>query len=265
MAGKLDQSLDEILSTQRRTANRPSHGRRHKGSKDSAAPAASPVGGVKKNTKASNRGGRTSVPTGPSAGSVDGKIIVSNLPADVNETQVKDYFSNTVGPVKKVLITYGPNGVSRGIATVIFNRAVHANRALEELNGILVDGRPMKVEMVLDAARAPPPVPAKTLSERVAQPKGQPKPATVTKSSGGVEGARGRAARGRGRGRGRNAGRPKPKTADELDAEMADYWGPTGQPGVAGANTTANSNGAGQPAATNGSGDVGMDDEGDVL
>jgi len=119
--------------------------------------------------------------------------------------------------------------------------------------------------MVLDAARAPPPVPAKTLSERVAQPKGQPKPATVTKSSGGVEGARGRAARGRGRGRGRNAGRPKPKTADELDAEMADYWGPTGQPGVAGANTAANSNGAAQPAATNGSGDVGMDDEGDVL
>ena len=79
MAGKLDQSLDEILSTHRRTANRPSHGRRHKGNKDSTAPATSPVGGVKKATKASTRGGRASVPTGPSAGSVDGKIIVSNL------------------------------------------------------------------------------------------------------------------------------------------------------------------------------------------
>ena len=136
--------------------------------------------------------------------------------------------------------------------------------------------------MVLDAARAPPPVPAKALSERVAyvyamslgdsclttpyrQPKGQPKPATVTKSSGNVDSARGRTARGRVRGRGRNVGRPKPKTADELDAEMADYWGPAGQTGVAGTNATPAANGAAQPAATNGSGDVGMDDEGDVL
>jgi len=123
----------------------------------------------------------------------------------------------------------------------------------------------MKVEMVLDAARAPPPVPAKALSERVAQPKGQPKPATVTKSSGNAEGARGRAARGRGRGRGRNAGRPKPKSFDELDAEMADYFGPAAQTGVAGTNAAVNPNGAAQPTATNGSGDVGMDDEGDVL
>jgi THO complex subunit 4 len=96
------------------------------------------------------------------------------------------------------------------------------------------------------------------------QPKGQPKPATVTKSSSNVDSARGRTARGRARGR-RNVGRPKPKTADELDAEMADYWGPAGQTGVAGTNATSAANGASQPAATNGSGDVGMDDEGDVL
>ena len=63
---------------------------------------------------------------------------------------------------------------------------------------------------------------------------------------------RGKAARGRG-GKSGRAGRPKKKTAEELDAEMMDYFG-----GDSGA-----TNGAVQPAAaaaTNG-GDTGMVDE----
>lgn len=43
------------------------------------------------------------------------------------------------------MITYGPNGVSRGVATIVFNRASSANEALLKLNGLLVDKRPMKV------------------------------------------------------------------------------------------------------------------------
>ena len=64
----------------------------------------------------------------------------------------------------------------------------------------------------------------------------------------------------RGRGgrvhRGRNAGRPKPKTADELDAEMTDYFvGGTAANGTdAGAAAT---NGA---ASTAGGDDLGMDE-----
>ena len=60
------------------------------------------------------------------------------------------------------------------------------------------------------------------------QPKGAaaPKPATADKKDAGA--ARGgKAGRGRaGRGRGGRVGRPKPKTAEELDAEMADYFDP---------------------------------------
>ena len=43
------------------------------------------------------------------------------------------------------MLTYGPNGVSRGIATIIFSKAGSANDALVQLNGMLVDKRPMKV------------------------------------------------------------------------------------------------------------------------
>ena len=57
----------------------------------------------------------------------------------------QEYFVKSVGPIKKVEISYGPGGVSRGIATIIFSQAQGAAKAVEKLNGLLVDGRPMKV------------------------------------------------------------------------------------------------------------------------
>lgn len=83
------------------------------------------------------------------------------------------------------MLTYGPNGVSRGIATIIFSKPGGASDALVKLNGMLVDKKPMKarhlrlprltirltpyqIEVVLDATRAPPPPPIKGLSDRIA-------------------------------------------------------------------------------------------------
>lgn len=66
--------------------------------------------------------------------------------------------------------------------------------------------------------------------------------------------------RGRARGarRGRTGGRGKPKTADELDAEMVDYFDANGANGAGGADGAATTNGASQPG-TNGQ-DMGMDE-----
>lgn len=47
-----------------------------------------------------------------------------------------------------MLLSYGPNGESRGLATIIFARADGAAKAAKELNGLKVDGRPMKVSML---------------------------------------------------------------------------------------------------------------------
>ena len=78
MSGKLDQSLDEILSSRRQTARRGGRGGRR-----SAHPAkptvVAPVGGVKKHVKPARGAVRAAVPSGPAAGSGDSKIIVSNL------------------------------------------------------------------------------------------------------------------------------------------------------------------------------------------
>ncbi|EON61514.1 hypothetical protein W97_00729 [Coniosporium apollinis CBS 100218] len=160
-----------------------------------------------------------------------------------------DYFGKTIGPVKKVLLTYGPNGQSRGVATIIFSKSSDAAKAAQQLNGIKVDNRPMKIEVVLGAKDVPPPAPAKGLNERISQPKpaakAQPKPATATKATASKAATRGRARRGR------NAGRAKPKTAEELDAEMQDYFdgGATGQTTDAPMETNG---GAVQPAVNGG-------------
>lgn len=61
---------------------------------------------------------------------------------------VQDFFSKAVGHVKKVLLSYAPNGRSRGEASVVFSRPDSAARAQKEFNNVGVDGRPMKVRCI---------------------------------------------------------------------------------------------------------------------
>jgi hypothetical protein len=90
MATKLDKSLDEILSTQRRSATRGrGAGGRRAARAGRAAAAAAPVGGVKKHVKTA-KGASKAIPTGPSAGSGESKIVVSNMVSTVT-------ISNTSG------------------------------------------------------------------------------------------------------------------------------------------------------------------------
>ncbi|KAI1906805.1 RNA-binding RNA annealing protein [Ophidiomyces ophidiicola] len=235
MAGKLDTSLDEIINTTR--ARR----QRRRETRVKAAPA--PVGGVRKSTRQVKPVSKA-IPTAPSPASDESKIIVSGLPSDVNEANIKEYFHQSAGPVKKVMVTYNQNGTSRGIAAITFARPETAAKAAKELNGLLIDKRPIKIEVVVDAARAPAVPPVRPLGERVAQPKSQPKPAAAAKA--GRRDARGRTRRGR------NASRPKPKSAAELDAEMADYF----------VDATANGTaaGAGNSAPAAATEDMGMDE-----
>lgn len=56
----------------------------------------------------------------------------------------QEYFSKSVGFVKKVSLQYNQNGISRGIADIIFGKPGLAAKAAKDLNGMLVDKRPMK-------------------------------------------------------------------------------------------------------------------------
>ena len=62
---------------------------------------------------------------------------------------IQDYFGKTVGSVKKVLLTYGPEGRSRGIAQITFSSPTSGNQAAKQLDGVKVDNRPMKVRKTL--------------------------------------------------------------------------------------------------------------------
>jgi len=251
MSGKLDKSLDEIISTQRRTSGRGRGGPRRSRRTTAGKPVAvAPVGGIKKNPK-QTKGTTNTVPTGPSGRAVEGRILVSGFPKDINEPMIKEYFAKTVGPVKRVELSYGPGGVSRGIATIMFARSDSATKAVNTCNGIPVDGKPIKVEMIIDAALAKAIPAPKGLSERITLPKAQPKSAASTKANG--NSTRGKNARGRGGKTGRNA-RPAKKTAEELDSEMVDYWN-SGATATEGENAA---NGAGQVAAN---GDANMEDD----
>ena len=91
-------------------------------------------------------------------------------------------------------------------------------------------------------------MPVKTLSDRVTQPKSavktQQKSKVVTNGNGSKGVRKGRVAR-----RGKNVGRGKPKTADELDAEMTDYFDGNANGAVNGNAAAPVANGTAQPAA----------------
>ncbi|KAH6604874.1 hypothetical protein Trco_006581 [Trichoderma cornu-damae] len=261
MSTKLDKPLDEIVTAQRRQSVRRRSLRRSTGGRP--APTA-PAGGVQKTAAKPTRGSVTkTTPTKAAIPSGDSKVIVSNLPKDVTEKQIKnaskylEYFVQSVGPIKRVELSYGPNSQSRGIANVTFTRPEGASKALQTLNGLLVDGRPIKIEIVVGAAQADKVIPPiKSLAERTTQPKVQPKSAASKKQNAAATkagGAKGAVANANKKRRGRNA-RPAKKTAEELDSEMADYF--------TGANTNEAAGGAAPgavPAPANG--DAAMEDE----
>jgi THO complex subunit 4 len=74
MSGKLDQSLDDILSARRANAHRG----RGRGRRVPIARSA-PTGGVKKAVKAPNKPTTKAAPSAVPTGGQDTKIIVSNL------------------------------------------------------------------------------------------------------------------------------------------------------------------------------------------
>ncbi|CAN9185801.1 unnamed protein product [Alternaria alternata] len=251
-SNKMEQSLDDILKASK-TSRRGRSGRKSTGTGRPATTAA-PVGGVSKSTKQQGRPPKAA-PTAPAA-SLGGetKIMVSNLPRDIDNAQLQDYFVSAVGVgrPKKVLLQYDAQGRSVGSATIIFNKHDQAAKATAALDGVKIDGRPVRVEMLVSAAAIPATTRPASLADRVTQPKkDKPKPATAEKAAPGATRGRGQT-RGKGKGRGGREARPKKKTVEELDAEMADYF-PGGETNAAA--------GTAEVAQITAGGDTAMDDE----
>ncbi|ORZ24797.1 hypothetical protein BCR41DRAFT_233772 [Lobosporangium transversale] len=85
---------------------------------------------------------RQSVPDGS-------KIQISNLDNRVTAEDLKVVFTSRVGPLKKCTLVYDQHGKSTGTASVHFTRVGDAAIAMQKFNGVPLDGRPMKIELIV--------------------------------------------------------------------------------------------------------------------
>ncbi|PVG01381.1 hypothetical protein CPB86DRAFT_101702 [Serendipita vermifera] len=128
----LDKSLDSIIAEKKKGKKRPA---RRPGSGAHAAKAKLVgKGGLPAAAATKRRASAPGAADTPSASSATMavKIIISNLPTDVNEAQIKDLFATTVGPVKTCSLQYNAGGKSSGTATVVFNKQGDAQKAFDQ-------------------------------------------------------------------------------------------------------------------------------------
>ncbi|CAN1160819.1 THO complex subunit 4C [Linum perenne] len=185
------------------------------------------------------------------------KLYVSNLDHKVSNDDIRELFAE-IGELKRYAVHFDRTGRPSGSAEVVYMRRSDAFSALKKYNNVLLDGKPMKIEIVGANTDAVP------ISARVnvTGVNGRPKRTVVMTSGQGrgrggfgapivgrgsgqnrrggfLQGTRGRgaAASGRGgnkrggsssRGGGRGGGRGRgkkgvEKSADQLDKELENY------------------------------------------
>ncbi|CAN1160816.1 THO complex subunit 4C [Linum perenne] len=165
------------------------------------------------------------------------KLYVSNLDHKVSNDDIRELFAE-IGELKRYAVHFDRTGRPSGSAEVVYMRRSDAFSALKKYNNVLLDGKPMKIEIVGANTDAVP------ISARVnvTGVNGRPKRTVVmtqNRRGGFLQGTRGRgaAASGRGgnkrggsssRGGGRGGGRGRgkkgvEKSADQLDKELENY------------------------------------------
>lgn len=144
--------------------------------------------------------------------------------------------------MKKHGLNFDQNGRSKGTAEVIFANRQSAMQAIKSYNGVKLDGKPLRIELVGGAAGG-----GVVLSSGVTVT-GGPRQARVVAAAGpggrsrkvvakvvprpkkAAGGGAAAAAKGKGKGRGRGkkgpkADKPTPMTSEQLDAQLDSYKG----------------------------------------
>ncbi|GAO13829.1 hypothetical protein UVI_02004500 [Ustilaginoidea virens] len=217
--------------------------------------------------------------TGEARGS---KLRVENIHYDLTEEDLDELFSR-IGRVSKLNLRYDRAGRSEGTAYVTYDRKEDAEEAVRQFNGANANGQPIRLTML--ASRNPfdtAVMPGRPLADRVSAPGGRARSSSPRRRFDEEDAARkgidryipGRHSRSpvpRRRGAGGRrpgarregnqqessrggGGRANPrakKTQEELDAEMADYFGGGEKDSGSTINAPTNGDAPAVPAASN--------------
>ncbi|KAJ2158261.1 hypothetical protein GGF46_003903 [Coemansia sp. RSA 552] len=158
------------------------------------------------------------------------KILIGNLDFNVSEADLRTLFEQ-VGPVAKAKLNYSRQGRSNGSGEVIFKDASNAKRAYDKYHNVQLDGRAMKIEVVLNnptgGAAVPAVMPQLVPQMFMQQQQQHQGGAGGRRRRGGANGG-GNTQDGGGRQRGRrNADKEKekstPPTKEQLDDDLDTY------------------------------------------
>ncbi|OMJ25797.1 Aly/REF export factor 2 [Smittium culicis] len=160
-------------------------------------------------------------PMAPAMGTPDqkGKVLISNLDFKVTEADLRELFQQ-VGSVRKATLNFDSRGKSKGNGEVWFSKVSDSYRAVEKYNGVTLDGRPMKIEVVVPSVnplqmQMPIPVPVPMMMPNMYN-RGRPN----QNNSRGNRGGNRRNTRGGKRG---TSEKRTPASKDDLDAQMDSY------------------------------------------
>nr|CAC01084.1 DIP2 protein [Arabidopsis thaliana] len=84
---------------------------------------------------------------GASGVEVGTRLHVTNLDQGVTNEDIRELFSE-IGEVERYAIHYDKNGRPSGTAEVVYPRRSDAFQALKKYNNVLLDGRPMRLEIL---------------------------------------------------------------------------------------------------------------------
>ncbi|KHC70189.1 THO complex subunit 4 [Candida albicans P75016] len=225
MSASLDKSLDDIISSNKKTFKSKRPGAKF-GAKGGNR-VGKKIGGTNNNKKPIAKFNKPAAAVAAAVPAIDlsyaTKVNVSGLPKDLKHDNIKEFFQSQIGGVQTVALSYNEKGQFKGFATIVFKSSKFATAAVDKYNGASIDGgaAKLRLELIIDTSKKP-------LAARIAP---NSKAAAAAKTAGGKKIAAAKNALNKkkaGPGNKNNNKQKKPKqkkkTIEELDQEMADYF-----------------------------------------